>query len=344
MSGLDFDVVLQVSFFLFFVWAMGRLFTSLKLPAILGQLAAGIILGPKTLDMVPYASNGLCDSAVRSPPHKHGFDSTGRRIWKDPSYDEDFDDGVSESRVGRALRRLRDETRGGAVQGEALERRRRESAAARPTEHAGGGLSHSAELPLSLPSAADAAFSSPPELGLAQGSEQPAEVIGTRSRPHPFDGIGECTEVPWERFVDGKHVSSIWPFIGNAGVTLLIMESGMHINFKKVSQVGRKAFTVAVLGTGLPLLLGLVVVGVLFNDARSFYPWGFAAGCAFAPTSVGISIKLLDESKMLNSLAGQTTLTAAFIDDIFSLVTLVSTQHPTHTPNPHPHTPQSKQN
>ena len=50
---------------------------------------------------------------------------------------------------------------------------------------------------------------------------------------------------------------------------------------------------------------------------------GFAAGCALAPTSVGISIKLLSDAKMLNSMAGQTTLTAAFIDDVFSLVLLV---------------------
>merc|ERR1719230_1371690 len=62
------------------------------------------------------------------------------------------------------------------------------------------------------------------------------------------------------------------------------------------------------------------------DEKLAFYPWGFAAGCSLAPTSVGISIKLLDESKMLNSIAGQTTLTAAFIDDVFSLVTLVILQ------------------
>ena len=38
---------------------------------------------------------------------------------------------------------------------------------------------------------------------------------------------------------------------------------------------------------------------------------------------MGISIKLLSDAKMLNSMAGQTTLTAAFIDDVFSLVLLV---------------------
>ena len=38
---------------------------------------------------------------------------------------------------------------------------------------------------------------------------------------------------------------------------------------------------------------------------------------------VGISIALLSDSKMLNSIAGQTTLTAAFVDDVFSLILLV---------------------
>ena len=103
---------------------------------------------------------------------------------------------------------------------------------------------------------------------------------------------------------------NIWTFIGNVGVTLMIFQSGMHIHFDKVAQVGRKAFVVAVFGTALPLLTGMAVVGGLTGE---YYPSGFAAGCAFAPTSIDISIKLLDESKMLNSLTGQTTLTAACV-------------------------------
>ena len=128
-----------------------------------------------------------------------------------------------------------------------------------------------------------------------------------------------------------RHIISIWTLVGNIGVTLMIMESGMHINFGKVRSVGKQALLVAIFGTALPLLSGLGLVGALFDgcpgEAGCFYPSGFAAGCAFAPTSVGISIKLLEESKMLNTLAGQTTLTAAFIDDVFSLITLVMLQN-----------------
>ena len=46
---------------------------------------------------------------------------------------------------------------------------------------------------------------------------------------------------------------------------------------------------------------GMLVVGGLYGE---YYPSGFAAGCAFAPTSIDKLDELLDESKMLNSLVG----------------------------------------
>lgn len=134
-----------------------------------------------------------------------------------------------------------------------------------------------------------------------------------------------CDTFEWNRFV-GEYITSIWTFIGNAGVLLMIMESGMHVHFDKMKIVGKKATIIAIIGTGLPILAGYLVTGALFTDSDpelAWFPYGFAAGCSFAPTSVAISIKLLGESKMLNSIAGQTTIAAAFIDDVFSIVTLV---------------------
>merc|ERR1719499_555550 len=46
----------------------------------------------------------------------------------------------------------------------------------------------------------------------------------------------------------------------------------------------------------------------------------FAAGVSLAPTSVGIALKLLHESKALNTYFGQAIITAAFVDDILSLM------------------------
>ena len=49
----------------------------------------------------------------------------------------------------------------------------------------------------------------------------------------------------------------------------------------------------------------------------------FAAGCALAPSSVGIASKLLTEAKQLNSDYGQTIVSAAFLDDILAIILLV---------------------
>merc|ERR1719499_2926044 len=49
-------------------------------------------------------------------------------------------------------------------------------------------------------------------------------------------------------------------------------------------------------------------------------PDGMSAGTALAPTSVGISLKLLGEAGVLQEDFGQAILTAAFVDDILSLV------------------------
>ena len=52
----------------------------------------------------------------------------------------------------------------------------------------------------------------------------------------------------------------------------------------------------------------------------------FAVGCAMAPTSVGVALKLLTEANQLNSLSGQLIVTAAFLDDVFSIILLVILQ------------------
>ena len=232
MGGADFSVTLWVSLFLFSIWAGGRLFGKLKLPPILGFFLIGILFGPAVFDVVPFASNGLCDSVVQ-------------------------------------------------------------------------------------PLAAAAASASASASGSATAT---GRMLAAGSGPH----VLLCDEIDWKRWNANGYLKNIWKFLGETGVTLMIFESGMHIHFDKVAQIGLKALVVAIFGTLLPLLVGMVCVGALFNG--DYYPSGFAAGCAFAPTSVGISIHLLEESKMLGSMAGQTTLTAAFIDDVFSLITLVIMQ------------------
>mmetsp|Transcript_74748 Transcript_74748/g.216965 ORF Transcript_74748/g.216965 Transcript_74748/m.216965 type:complete len:555 (-) Transcript_74748:174-1838(-) len=105
--------------------------------------------------------------------------------------------------------------------------------------------------------------------------------------------------------------------IGHAGVALMIFESGMHFDFEKAAQVGPRACCVAVIGTILPLVSGAILT-VIFG--RPFMPDGVSVGTALAPTSVGIALRLLGEARVLQQDFGQAIITAAFVDDILSLV------------------------
>jgi Kef-type K+ transport system membrane component KefB len=117
---------------------------------------------------------------------------------------------------------------------------------------------------------------------------------------------GQCQRTP-----------DVFTLIGHLGVALMIFESGMHFDFEKARSVGPWACLVAVLGTLLPLGCGTALSMAYGN---SFMPDGLVAGTALAPTSVGMSLKLLTETKMLDKDFGQSIMTAAFVDDILSLI------------------------
>eukprot|EP00966_Prymnesium_polylepis_P301349 6962752-Prymnesium_polylepis.1 len=109
---------------------------------------------------------------------------------------------------------------------------------------------------------------------------------------------------------------------GTFGVTLMIFESGLHVDFDMIKLVGLKACGVAVLGTFLPLLSGMYLMLSFDTTRYQLWPVGLAAGVTLAPTSVGMALKMLGEAKQLDQIYGQLIVTAAFIDDIFSLVLL----------------------
>ena len=64
MAGVSFDLLFGVALYLMSVWGAGRAFRLCTLPAILGELLAGILLGPECLDVVPFASDGTCSTLI----------------------------------------------------------------------------------------------------------------------------------------------------------------------------------------------------------------------------------------------------------------------------------------
>mmetsp|Transcript_120291 Transcript_120291/g.256760 ORF Transcript_120291/g.256760 Transcript_120291/m.256760 type:complete len:546 (+) Transcript_120291:66-1703(+) len=143
--------------------------------------------------------------------------------------------------------------------------------------------------------------------------------IGSQKTVPEFGSFEECVVRSCEHEVS-EHCEErpdIFTLIGHAGVALMIFESGMHFDYGKFKVVGPKACAVATLGTLLPLATGAAMVRAF---GRPWFPDGIAAGTALAPTSVGVALRLLQESGALQEDFGQAIMTAAFADDVLSLI------------------------
>ncbi|CAE6967974.1 gerN [Symbiodinium natans] len=134
-----------------------------------------------------------------------------------------------------------------------------------------------------------------------------------------YHSYEECLEKSCHAEIshDCQLTPDVFTLIGHAGVALMIFESGMHFDFQKAKVVGLRACIVAVLGTCLPLVAGTLLT---MAYGKPFFPHGVAVGTALAPTSVGIALRLLGEAGVLKENFGQAIITAAFVDDILSLI------------------------
>jgi Kef-type K+ transport system membrane component KefB len=133
-----------------------------------------------------------------------------------------------------------------------------------------------------------------------------------------YDSYSDCLKEACKLDValECAYNPDVFTLVGHTGVALMIFESGLHFDFEQAKTVGPWACAVAILGTFLPLVTGTALslaFGFELMDSLS-------AGTALAPTSVGIALKLLHEAKALQLYFGQAVMTAAFVDDVLSLV------------------------
>lgn len=153
----------------------------------------------------------------------------------------------------------------------------------------------------------------------AKSSRTARRLSGGKEGKTDYDTYDECVyeSCKLDVALDCATVPDIFTLLGHTGVAMMIFESGMHFDFEQAKTVGPPACLVAVIGTVLPLITGsLLAWGYGFD----FFPDGLSAGTSLAPTSVGIALKLLHEAKALQTYFGQAVMTAAFVDDVLSLV------------------------
>ena len=72
-------------------------------------------------------------------------------------------------------------------------------------------------------------------------------------------------------------------------LVLLVLEAGIDIDLTTLKLIGLRGTLIAVVGTALPVAIAICVAYGLGFEGTS----ALAAGCVFAPTSLGIAMNVL---------------------------------------------------
>jgi len=117
-----------------------------------------------------------------------------------------------------------------------------------------------------------------------------------------------------------KH-NAVIAFLSELGVVILLFQIGLESNIEKMKAVGLKAFAVAVVGVVAPFVLGTYVVGPWLLPGLAFKAYLFI-GAVLTATSVGITARVFQDLKKLQTPEAQIVLGAAVIDDVLGLIIL----------------------
>jgi Kef-type K+ transport system membrane component KefB len=117
-----------------------------------------------------------------------------------------------------------------------------------------------------------------------------------------------------------KH-DEVIKFLAELGVVILLFQIGLESNVDKMRQVGLPALLVASAGVIAPFFLGYLVVGPWLMPGLSNNAYLFL-GATLTATSVGITARVFQDLKKLQTPEAQIVLGAAVIDDVMGLIIL----------------------
>ncbi len=110
--------------------------------------------------------------------------------------------------------------------------------------------------------------------------------------------------------------------LAEAGVVLLLFETGLHCDVERLLKAGPVAAAVAVLGVAVPFALGWGLMAALGKPGLE----GLFVGAALTATSVGITARVLTDLGALGRPEAQIILGAAVIDDVIGIAILTGLQ------------------
>ncbi len=116
-------------------------------------------------------------------------------------------------------------------------------------------------------------------------------------------------------------LNDVMRLLAELGIILLLFHIGLEADLKQLKQAGFSATTVAIIGALFPMVTGFLVSYYVFN-----YPLitGLFIGGTLTATSIGITIRVLEDIGKIKERFAQIVLGAAVLDDIFGVIILAS--------------------
>ncbi|GBC88541.1 Na(+)/H(+)-K(+) antiporter GerN [bacterium HR13] len=115
--------------------------------------------------------------------------------------------------------------------------------------------------------------------------------------------------------------NQILRLLAEIGVILLLFQVGLEADVHKLKEVGISAFVVAFVGASLPMIFGVAVSYYLLELPLAV---SLFIGGTLTATSIGITVKVLEDLGKMKQRFAQIVLGAAVLDDIFGVVLLAA--------------------
>lgn len=131
-----------------------------------------------------------------------------------------------------------------------------------------------------------------------------------------------------------SHYSETFPVLGHLqeneafngildlGIFFLLLLAGIEMEPAEIVEAGRRAVLIAFGGFLVPLAMGFGLTWGFLPDSDLRFSQALFVGTALAITALPVSVKVLMDMGQLHSRAGETIVSAALFDDIFSLILL----------------------
>ncbi|MCX8076353.1 MAG: cation:proton antiporter [Aquificaceae bacterium] len=113
--------------------------------------------------------------------------------------------------------------------------------------------------------------------------------------------------------------NEVLKLLAEIGVILLLFHIGLEADINQLKRVGVPAFVVAFVGASVPMILGTLLSHYLLGLSLTV---SLFIGGTLTATSIGITVRVLDDLGKMKDRFAQIVLGAAVLDDIFGVIVL----------------------